>query len=436
MKDEPSNARHPSSFRLHPSLLIAILFLALRAPLLVVRAPFFDELFTRWIAAKPFAEILAALRYDSGPPLYYFVVHMLGDPPIPAARVVSLLFAAISLSLILRSNRATQIAASLETPAILAAAMLAVFPPAVLFAVDARAYAMCAMFVTSAILTIDGDQPFVAAVTLVLAAYTHYYGVLFFPLLLIGPANASMTSFAGLKRRGAALALAVILFVPGLWLALHQPAGARAWMTMEWPDVLFVRPPLALAIIGAIATLLSLRINRYLPMVIVPILLALALRVYVPMRFEVVVAAPLMLCLAQSLKQNRFRLALTTILIGVGATWSVLGFIDQLNRPPDPYRQAAVWTARNIAAGENVVASGYCYLETVMNGYPRVTAFPPEQAEHPGWRALPAPGLPAPRGAFFWIGERQAPELAIFVRERRNIQPLFINDRAMVALVR
>ena len=48
-----------------------------------------------------------------------------------------------------------------------------------------------------------------------------------------------------------------------------------------------------------------------------------------------------------------------------------------------------------------------------MNGHARVAAFPPEQAQHPGWRALPPPGLQAPRGAFFWIGERRAPELAI-----------------------
>jgi hypothetical protein len=55
---------------------------------------------------------------------------------------------------------------------------------------------------------------------------------------------------------------------------------------------------------------------------------------------------------------------------------------------------------------------------------------------HPGWRALPQPGLHSPAGAFFWIGERRAPELGVFRRDRRVIEPLFINDRAMVALVR
>jgi hypothetical protein len=55
---------------------------------------------------------------------------------------------------------------------------------------------------------------------------------------------------------------------------------------------------------------------------------------------------------------------------------------------------------------------------------------------HPGWRALPQPGLHSPPGAFFWTGERAAPELGVIRRDRRIIKPLFINDRAMVALVR
>lgn len=444
MKDDPPETRHPSRAHLHPAILTGALFLALRVPLLVARAPFFDELFTRWIAGKSFVAILAALRLDSGPPLYYFVVHMLGDPSIEAIRVLSLLFAATSLSLILRSNRVAAAGS--------AALLMAVFPPSVLFAADARAYAMCAMFVTIAVLAIDEDRPFVAAIALVLAAYAHYYGVLFFPILLVTAAGPAAIQPAGRRRyawprhdawlrRFAALALAVVLFIPGLLLALRQPAEARAWMTTEWPDGLFVRPPIALAIGGAIAVLASLRINRYLFMVIVPLILAVALRVYVPMRFEVVVAAPLVLWLAESLRQNRFRLALMTALAGAGIAWSALGIVDHANRPVDSYRQAGLWVSGNIAANQNVVASGYCYLVTLMdghplNGLPRVTAFPPEQADHPGWRALPRPGLRSPAGLFFWIGERNAPELDVFVRDRRRIQPLFINDRAMVALVR
>jgi len=409
--------------------LVLFLFAAARIPLLIVRAPFFDELFTRWIAGKSFAGIIDALRHDSGPPLYYFLVHLLGDPSVIAIRLLSLICAAIAIILILRATG--------WTPALL----LAIFPPAVLLAADARAYALCAMFVTMAILAIDDDRPFVAALALVAAAYSHYYGVLFFPILLMG---AEAKRSAGgppavpppARRQFYALALALLLYTPGLWLALHQPPEARAWMTTNWPDALFVRPPIALAIIGAIAMALSLRLNRYLVMVLVPLILAIGLRVYVPMRFEAVIAAPLVLWLAESLRHNRFRIALITVLTTIGILWTALGIIDHTNRPPEPYRQAANWIVANIPENEIVVASGYCYLETLMNGHARVAALPPEQAEHPGWRAQPRTGVPIPSGAFYWTGERGAPEFGILIREHRKIQPLFINDRAMVALVR
>jgi hypothetical protein len=409
--------------------LILLLFAAARIPLLIVRAPFFDELFTRWISSKPFSEIIAALKLDSGPPLYYFVVRLIGDPSVTMTRILSLVCATISLILILRSKN------------VIAALLLAVFPPAILFAADARAYAMCAMFVTMAVLAVDDDRPFAAALALVAAAYSHYYGVLFFPILLLGRAGeppavqpASRRRYD--RRRVYAIAAAIILYIPGFLLALRQPAEARAWMKFAWPDVLFIRPPIAITIIGAIVLAMSMRVNRYAFMVLVPLILAIVLRVYVPMRFEAVIAVPLVLWLAESLKKNRFRVPLTAALVGVSVVWTTLGIVDHATRPQDSYRQSAIWIANNVPANETVLASGYCYLETMMNGHERVAAFPPEQATHPGWRALPRPGLHSPAGAFFWTGERRAPELGVLRRDRRIIEPLFINDRAMVALVR
>jgi len=414
--------------RFRPALIL-LLFAAARIPLLIVRAPFFDELFTRWISAKPFAEIVSALRWDSGPPLFYFVVRLLGDPSVAITRILSLACAAISLVLILRTKN------------VIAALLLAVFPPAILFAVDARNYAMCAMFVTIAVLAIDEDRPFVAAIALLAAAYSHYYAVLLFPILLLGPAGeppavqpASRRRYG--RRRAYALAAAIVLYIPGFWLALHQPVEARAWMTANWPNALFIAPPIAIAIIGAIAFAISIRVNRYAIMVLVPLLLAIATRVYVPMRFEAVIAAPLVLWLAESLKTNRFRVPLNAALVAVCAVWTTLGIVDHATRPTDSYRAAAAWVANNIPGNETLLASGYCYLETVMNGHTRVVAFPDEQAIHPGWRALPKAGLHSPAGAFFWTGERAAPEFGVFRRDRRIIEPLFINDRAMVALVR
>ncbi|HEY8130591.1 MAG TPA: hypothetical protein VII12_01760, partial [Thermoanaerobaculia bacterium] len=231
---------------------IVALFFAPRIALLYVRQPFFDELFTRWISAKPFGRILQALHYDSGPPLYYFIVHLLGNPPILAVRMLSLLFATIALVALLVKRQFT------------AAALLAVFPPAVLFAVDARAYALCAMFVTLGILALDSEKPYAAAIAFVAAAYSHYYGALFIILL---------------ARRWRALALAIVLFAPGAWLALHQPRGSMAWVGSfpQYPEALFARPPLwliAVAVLLVVAA--AVRVNRYTVMTLVPLALALA----------------------------------------------------------------------------------------------------------------------------------------------------------------
>lgn len=379
---------------------ILALFLAIRLPLLRHRQPFFDELFTRWLSAKSFADIVAALRYDSGPPLYYFLVHVFQD-----GRLISLVASLIAIVLLLRKEN------------LLAAAFVAVFPPSVLFAVDARAYALCALFVTIGVLYEKFD-----AIAFVLAAYSHFYGVLFFPLLV---------------RKPKSLALAVVLFAPGFALAAMQPAGARQWMTFAWPDALFTRPPVVLAILGGLALLASLRWNKYLAMVLVPLLLAIVLRVYVPLRFESVIATPLALCVAEGVRGRRGILqeALASVLLGAAAIWSILGIVDHANRPLDDYRRAARWMVHTVSRQDRIIASGYLYLETVEAGRPDAYAFPVEQAIHPGWRAFATSKDVVPRPPFIWIGERGSHELAL-VADHHRVEPLCFNARAMVARIR
>ena len=379
---------------------ILALFFALRLPLARYRQPFFDEMFTWWISRKSFAGIITALEYDSGPPLYYFLVHV-----FVAARLISLVASLIAIVLLLRKKH------------FLAAAFVAVFPPSVLLGVDARAYALCALFVTIGVLYEKYD-----AIAFVLAAYSHFYGVLFFPLLV---------------RKPKSLALAVVLFAPGFALAAMQPAGARQWMTFAWPDALFVRPPLALAILGALALLASLRLNRYLAMVLVPLVLAIVLRVYVPLRFESVIATPLALCIAEGWKARKglVQEAIAAVLLGAAAIWSVLGIVEHANRPLDDYFRAAAWAVNNVSSQDRIVASGYLYLETVEAGRPDAFAFPMEQAIHPGWRAFATSRDVLPQPPFVWIGERGSRELAL-IAARHRVEPLCFNARAMVARIR
>lgn len=395
--------------------LLILLFLLPRVPLLFLRQPFYDELFTQWISAKSFPGILDALRFDSGPPLYYWLLHLLGGMPLFAARTMSLVFSAVAFMAILGAEKLGQ-------SRFAAAALIAVFPPAVLFSVDARAYALCAMFVAIGVIALVYEKPYLAAAMFVLAGYSHYYGALFLVLLL---------------PYARALAAAVVLYAPAVWLALHQPRAAMGWMkAWAYPDALFVRPPMLMAIAIALLVLVAmLHVGRALarpdglkPVLhwAVPLALALGLGVYVPLRFEAVIAAPLVLWLAPAKK-------VVLIPLGVAlAFWTALGIVEHARRPPDDYRAAATWVAQNVPAGEPVVATGYLYLETIMQR-PAI-AFPADQALHPGWRALPRWGSGVPPGAFVWVGERNAPELD-FIRRTRRIDPIYINSRAIVVKV-
>ena len=99
--------------------------------------------------------------------------------------------------------------------------------------------------------------------------------------------------------------------------------------------------------------------------------------------------------------------------------------------PANDYRAAAIELSKNAPANAKIVATGYLYLETVHQlGDGRVEAFPPEQAQHPGWRAS-FRGAEVPSGPFIWIGERGAPELQVILEDRRAAL-LYQNARALV----
>ncbi|HEX8253362.1 MAG TPA: hypothetical protein VF846_09460, partial [Thermoanaerobaculia bacterium] len=248
---------------------------------------------------------------------------------------------------------------------------------------------------------------------------------------------------------------AAILFIPGLWLASMQPAQATGWLSGQHPfaalgafafagnyaESLFQPAPLFVIALSAIALAVAgIRSWSFAPMVLVPLLLAIAFAlagrtIYFPMRFESVIAAPLVLWLARSLQwwRREARYALAAVLAICGAITIARGTRDHQQRPLDPYREAAMAVARTNAVP--VVASGFLYLETVHQlGASRVRPFPAEQGSHPGWRVSGATNEPLPRGPFLWIGERAAPELAK-VRQRAG-EVVFANQRAMIVRVR
>jgi hypothetical protein len=168
--------------------------------------------------------------------------------------------------------------------------------------------------------------------------------------------------------------------------------------------------------------------------VLVPIVLAISLQlagrpVYFPMRFEAVLAGPVVLWLWKA--RGRFVLPLAL----VGAYVIAVGTFDHFRRPPDSYREAAMVLKRNMQPTDTIVATGYCYLESVVALDRPVIAWPAEQAIHPGWRATGGDVAALPKIPFIWVGERGAPEL-VRLRGVRSIEPLFMNERALIALTR
>ena len=457
--------------RRETSLAIAVvtLFFLVRLALLVVREPFFDELFTVWMAKKGARDILPALLLDSGPPLYYFIARI---PNVIALRFVSLAFATATLALILFRP-------SLGTGRWTAAVLLALYPPAALFAVDARAYALCGLFVALGAIAVHERRPFFAAGAFLAAAYTHWYGALFLPAILLAarivedrhsclsppsssPIPQGTTRGTGRSacppRRAFVIAFAAfVLFLPGLWLASQQPAAATGWLEEQHPfaavgtfafagkyaEALFAPAPVGVIVVSAVTLLLAgARSWSFAPLVLVPVALAIVAgiagrTVYFPMRFEAVIAAPLVLWLARSLQWWRrdVRYLLVTILCVCGGITLVRGARDHQQRPLDAYRQAAMVLAENVRPTDAVVASGYLYLEAVTQlGSERVRPYPSEQGRHPGWRVGGATREPLPPGGFVWIGERAAPELASFRGRRAAV--VFASDRALILRVR
>ncbi len=463
---------------------VALLFLATRLALFLTRAPFYDELFTRWIVTRPWGGLLPALRLDSGPPLYYQLVRLVSSHGnvVTAGRLVSLVASALTLLLLALTGR-SMMPNALVTPerseadgeaaliaagrrrGLIAAILFAAFPAAVFASCDARGYALCAMFIALSIAALErwcgeagsAGPPTVApllfaVICLVLAAYSHDYGVLFFPIPFV-------VSLFSRRRRCllqglAASAACGLLFIPGFLLAMAQPRAAIDWMpsavptaplagfafAARYPAALLASPPVAVILLAAVLlafavvrTGSSQRALRFaaitlLPVAIVVLFGALRRPVYFPLRFDSIIAVPLVLWLEAALDawSRPARLILTTGMVAIGVMVIAAGAIDHAGRRPDPYRAAALWARRSIDPRVTIASSGYAWLEVWSargDGWkPRLVAFPAEQADHPGWRAMATrDDLASQRdrilltpGHLVWIGER-GPELRSLV---------------------
>jgi hypothetical protein len=495
-----STVRPERTDRLLPLALPALLlFLALRVAAAILRPPFFDELFTSWISRLPLPAMMAALRNDSGPPLYYLVVHGL-----------SRLFSAGSFE----AGRAVSLLAALAAGAILFAAplsrrarvtaffLLASLPVHVYYSAEARAYSLAALCLGIALVALmrwnDSGRALallIAVAALAAGAYAHYDAVLEFPLPLLAALTTSQSAKGG-KRRwmtgAAACGLLGLLFIPGFLLLRSQPVeAATRWMARSaplpqpfalsyggpFPSFLIEGVPWVFAVIlGGVWLILmgaGLRSPQgrlaaaatLLPFAAVLVLSLFGRSPYYPFRFESILAVPMVLWLAASMDGRPegegveeadqlgrlLRLATlgaTMILVMAGVIVSVAALNQQRRQPADQFRLAVVAAERQATDGEVVVASGYCYLEAMVSErvpdrHLRIEAFPADQASHPGWRSSVAAAelgrelrMRSPGWGNHWLWVGEiGSEEAALLPTAGHVQPLFSTGGVGVARV-
>ncbi|MHB0968992.1 MAG: hypothetical protein ACYC7A_14700 [Thermoanaerobaculia bacterium] len=423
---------------------ILLLFIAVRIPLAFVRNPFFDELFTSWIARKPLGAMLRALMLDSGPPLYYAAVNLLTSGSVDAARYLSLVASAVALVVIVATR-------ALGESRWVAALLLAVYPPAFYFATEARSYALAGALAGIAAIALDrwadlGSRNALAfaAAMAVLAAHTHYYGMLLIPL----PVALVLCERMPRERlRDALIATAAMLaaVLPAIWLARVQPPEAMRWIgdaswearlvealrhasfASPYPEGFLPQPSIVLQIIAGAVTLTVLivsfrdaRTRRFAILWLVPLAAAIVLSairpVYFALRFESVTAVAFVLWLAFGIYRlpRALRAAVFAVMVVIGAVVAYSAIVEHARGVIDPHREAAQFARLRTDARRPVVVSGLAYLETLgQRGgrwQPPVVAFPAAQAEHPGWRAEASEDDLRREGArlgdeFTWIGE-------------------------------
>ncbi len=229
--------------------LLALIFLtgaALRFYQLGYQSLWYDELFSVLAAKRPLPDMLLRLvTGDVHPPLFYLFLHLslrLGNSEL-AARLVSFVFATLSLPLFYLLVRQWMNEAS----AVVATGLLAVSPFHVLFAQEARMYAMLGFWVLG--MTYFFWQAWengrfrhwlFFTLALVLALYTHNLAFLYLLALDI------FALIAGNRRRWRPLLLAHIaafaLLAPwvGIWIGQASRVTAGFWARPPTPLGLFL----------------------------------------------------------------------------------------------------------------------------------------------------------------------------------------------------
>jgi hypothetical protein len=379
----------------------------------VVRPLWADEIFTLTVARKNAPEILAALRVDSGPPLHYLFAHVLLAPfPTPGfvdvlVRLLSLAASLLHLPLFFAVARRL----GRKEMGLPAAALYSVFPLAVGYAAEGRAYALASLLAflafERALALRETPRPLIAlGLTLAAAGavLTHYLAVFPVAALAILALDARPAARHAFVLSGLAAAALAATWVP---IALAQPHASMTWSMQagfanalrDFPANLAFGAPAGgpiMAVLGvAGAVLLAALLTREWRGVLAPVarvlglslaLLALAefgastlvlpertALVFLPFAALLLAAAPPFVPAAAG-----------TLAAALLALWLPRAV------EPSPGALLARLLEASARAGRSILAAGYWGPELDYRlqraGAPgRVILFPSAVAAHPGW---------------------------------------------------
>ncbi len=391
----------------------ARLFLAFARPLWA------DEVFTLTLARRPLADLLSALRLDSGPPLHYLAAKLLLLPfPAPGAAdvVVRLLSVAASLLHVPLMSRIGRRCGAART-GLVAAALFLLFPLAVLSGSEGRGYALASLLALATFERLlaleEAPHPRTALAAGLLggaAVLTHYLAVLPVAGLLVSAWERSR------RRRLAVLAGAIAAATAAAWLpvALGQPRDSMAWSE--------ARPLVERALQSAANLGLGLPVEpgpaRYAgPLALVVLGLAIVggrgarVPAATPLLIGLGLLLPLLAFSGSALLPDRTALAFLPLvaLVLSGARWGEVAaasgaasaVVLALSLPawvrPTPAAELAGALAPKVRGGARVVAAElwgpeleYRLAREGLAG--RVTFFPSDVARHPGWYSDAEPG--------------------------------------------
>jgi hypothetical protein len=394
-----------------------------RVQLLRARPLWHDEAFTAWIARRSPSDLVAAMREDSGPPLFYVLERPFALAASTPARdpllrllplVASLALFACAGSLPRGESRAWWIV------------LCSGFALVNLYAAEARTYAMLALaclgvFLLGVLARETAGKLLALFLVAAAALWLHYLAFFAVGMGLI------LALASGRVRSALVLAAAGAAFLPWFPILLGQPAAAMSWVRETPSDTVVgffsalggmgrvpapfgAAPPrialLATAAVGAAMVVVLAGVSRNEPSVRAALLfvagtlgLAGIASLWRPIAFagrsELAVLPVWMWGIARALPGRRA--------VRIGATISAaLGFLASLSfaAGPHPRSTAATAVARvsHLARpGDLVLAGPGLYLPALLDAdrgllTARVMSLPAGDASHPGWFASAAPG--------------------------------------------